>query len=117
MVGYSDNNVYVYEMVENKLKRRYNVETHRPSDARIFEWEVLLPDKINYASNNILNTPSALKKMQEVPRPSDPSRPFHEPNRGICCYGFLTTADMIIVGYEDGLLCAFDSRNFGSEQQ
>ena len=103
-------------MIDGKLKRRYNVETSRPSDARIFAWEVELPDKINYAANNILNTPAALKKLQEFPRPSDPSRPFSEPNRGICAYGFLAAADMIIVGYEDGLLCAFDSRNFGSEQ-
>jgi WD40 repeat protein len=102
-------------MVEGKLKRRYNVETHRPSDARIFEWEVVMPEKINYSTSNVLNTPAALKRMQEYPRPNDPTKPFNEPNRGVCAYGFLTAHEVILAGYEDGLICAFDSRNFGGD--
>ena len=51
---------------------------------------------INYSSEHVLNTASAMKKQIE--------------NKGVCAY-MLLSPELVVAGYEDGLLCIFNKES------
>ena len=76
--------VTVWNVTGAKAVRVQKISTERPSDEELFKYEDHERERINYSSEHVLNTPSALRRLNEVPK--DLNKP--QLNKAICAYCF-----------------------------
>mmetsp|Transcript_15844 Transcript_15844/g.24377 ORF Transcript_15844/g.24377 Transcript_15844/m.24377 type:complete len:88 (+) Transcript_15844:198-461(+) len=69
----------------------------RPNEAALHKYKDAQMELMNYAPEQILNTPQALKRNENF--------------KSVCCFFFQD--DRIFTGYEDGLICIWDNNKEG----